>query len=102
MKQRKSSAIFATALSLMVTLSVSLPVVPASAMQGSVSTPMSTSLTQKELKKKGYKCETVSLGFVECTKGSTKYWCSGGTCTKKRVFKLNFRLKAVAPVGIAN
>lgn len=42
------------------------------------------SITSKSLKADGYKCTTVSVGLVECTKkGKTTYWCSGGVCTPK-------------------
>lgn len=41
-------------------------------------------VTVKSLKADGYKCETVSIGFVECTKaGETTQWCSSGTCVDK-------------------
>lgn len=44
----------------------------------------SADVTVKSLKDKGYKCETVSVGFVECTKtGKTTQWCSGGKCVDK-------------------
>lgn len=42
------------------------------------------SITSKSLEADGYKCTTVSVGFVECTKaGKTTYWCSSGVCTPK-------------------
>jgi hypothetical protein len=40
-------------------------------------------ISQKDLEKEGYKCEVVSLGFVECRKGQKVYWCSYGECTEK-------------------
>jgi len=44
-----------------------------------------TKITVSNLKKKGYKCEVVSLGLTECAKtGSKTYWCSTKTtCTEK-------------------
>ena len=36
---------------------------------------------KKDLKKDGYKCEVVSVGFEECTKkDQPTYWCSGNEC----------------------
>jgi hypothetical protein len=43
----------------------------------------SSTTSKKDLKKDGYKCEVVSLGFVSCTKkDETEYWCSKDVCTE--------------------
>jgi len=72
---------FSTIIALTASLTLGSAISPASAAQIGTN---STSYSQSDLEDKGYSCEVVSLGFVECTKGDTTYWCSGGTCTKKK------------------
>lgn len=61
-----------------------------------------TSVTKSALKKKGYKCEVVSAGFVECKKGKTVYWCTGSTCVKKSLSQRPRRPKANAASVVKN
>lgn len=49
-------------------------------------TPAAAGKKKSELETDGYKCERVSVNFIECTKaGSPTYWCDdAGTCQAKR------------------
>jgi hypothetical protein len=51
-----------------------------------VTSPAAAGKKKTELETDGYKCERVSVNFIECTKeGSPTYWCDdAGTCQAKR------------------
>jgi hypothetical protein len=85
-------------------LLLAAPAAPAHAVQNNGG---GETVTIESLEKQGYKCEVVSVGFVECTKkGEKTYWCSRGSCapaprtttSTNPLWSYNGSLSPVSPV----